>query len=255
VTLEKAKQEFQIRYYLWAISEFEKEIDQSFANLRSFKAGPIWGLHQFMQKLDRDKQLVLAHSLLKRFHPDAVKALGESCSDEESSLRDELDDFRRNSFGLEVEIPARRRAGEKIKFVSKGKLRKIIVARFREAFESQCVKMEIGPEWDPLFDMKCCGWIISTQLWFGRHESLIEYSHSIVSETRIHHPQNPEITAPAMKLKHRISFGGWLGICSQTQWEYLMEEDIEPASDAAIKLCGYFFEVAPKLLKGLEFKK
>jgi hypothetical protein len=255
MTFEKAKQEFQIRYYLWSISEFEREINELFPNLRLFKTGSIWKLHQFMQQLDRNKQLVLAHSLLKRFHPDAVKTLGENCSEEENCLRDELDAFRRKSFGLEVEIPTRRRAGEKIKFVSKGKLRKIMVAKFREAYGSQCVKMEIGPEWDPLFDMKCCGWIISTQLFFGRHESLISYNHSIVSETRIHHPQNPEITASAMKLKQLISFSSWLGICSQTQWEYLMEVDVEPACDAAIKFCGHFFEVAPKLLKGLEFEK
>jgi hypothetical protein len=251
----EAKQEFQIRYYLWATSEFEGEINASFPNLRLFKAGPVWKLYQFMLRIDRDKQLVLAHSLLKRFHPDAVKTLGETDSSEESSLRDELDDFRRNVFGLEAEISTKRAAGEKIKFVSKSKLRKIMVSKFREAYGSQCVKMENGEEWDPLFDMKCCGWIISTQLWFGRHESLISYNHSIVSETRIHHPQNPEITAPAMKLEQLISFSGWLGICSQTQWQYLMPDDVEPACDAAIKFCGHFFEIAPKLLKGLEFDK
>lgn len=255
MTFSKAQQEFQIRYYLWATAEFEKEIHESFPNLRLFKGGSIWKLYQFMQRIDGGKQLALAHSLLKRFHSDAVKTLGESCSDEESSLRDELDDFRRNPLGLEAEIPARRSAGEKIKFVSKSKLRKVMVSKFRGAYGSQCIKMEIGEEWDPLFDMKCCGWIISTQLWFGRRESLISYNHSIVSETRIHHPENPGITAPAMKLKQLISFSSWLGICSQTQWEYLTDDDVEPACDAAIKLCGHFFEVAPKLLKGLEFEK
>jgi hypothetical protein len=34
-----------------------------------------------------------------------------------------------------------------------------------------------------------------------------------------------------------------------------MDEDVDSACDAAIKLCGHFFEVAPKLLKGLEFEK
>jgi hypothetical protein len=61
---------------------------------------------------------------------------------------------------------------------------------------------------------------------------------------------------PAMEIGGPfISFNSWFGISSQTQWSYLVDEDIEPACDAAIKFCGYFFEVAPKLLKGLEFDK
>ena len=36
----EVKQEFEIRYYLWSKSEFEKEIEESFPNFRCFKAGP-----------------------------------------------------------------------------------------------------------------------------------------------------------------------------------------------------------------------
>ena len=130
-----------------------------------------------------------------------------------------------------------------------------MVSKFIESYGNQCIRMEIGKEWDPLFKMKCCGWILSTQLWFGRQESLIQYNHGIESETLIHHPKNPEITGPAYRLGQRLSFGGWLGACSQTQWEYLLPEDVEPACCAVIKLCGHFFEVAPKLLSGLEYEK
>jgi hypothetical protein len=52
-----------------------------------------------------------------------------------------------------------------------------------------------------------------------------------------------------------MSFCSWLGVTSQTQWEYLMEEDVEPTCEAVINFCERFFEVAPKLLKGLEFEK
>jgi hypothetical protein len=105
-----------------------------------------------------------------------------------------------------------------------------------------------------LFDIKICGWVISTQLWFGRSESLIQYKHWLESETRVSHPQNPEITGPAMIISQSISLGDWLGVVSQTQWEHLFKEDVEPACDAVLRLCGRFFDVAPKLLKGLEFE-
>ena len=40
-----------------------------------------------------------------------------------------------------------------------------------------------------------------------------------------------------------------------TAWEYLVDEDVDAACDVAVKFCGHFFEVAPKLLKGIEMDK
>jgi hypothetical protein len=252
----KAKQEFEVRYYLWATSEFEREIEESFPDFRSFKAGPVWKLHQFMQKLDRGKQLVLARSLLKRAHPEAVKAVGEDCSTEEESLRYSLDEFRRRPSGLDVEIVARRRDGGKIKFASKRKLRKVMITKFKDAFGSQFIESTCGDEEpDPRFRMRCCGWMLQTGFWFGRRESLIDYTQLIASEARFQHPTNPEISAPAMLMSSGISHCAWLGIASQTQWEYLMDDEVEPSCNDAMKFCRRFIEIAPKLLKGLDFEK
>ena len=178
-----------------------------------------------------------------------MKALGESLTAKEIGLLEQFDgEFRMQPSRLEAEVGSRRRAGEKIKFASKSKLRKVMVAKFIEAFGPQCVKMQIGPEWDPLFYMRCCGWFVVTQLVFGRQQSLILHHHGIESETRIQHPKFPEITGPAMTL------GSSAWPCSG-QWEYLMDSDVESACNAAIKHCGYSFEATPKLLKGLEFEK
>jgi hypothetical protein len=312
MTFEKAKKEFEIRYYLWAISEWEKEINESFPNLRSFKAGTIWKTYQFMQLLNKSEQLILARGLLKRFHSEAVKILGENCSPEEESLRRKRDEFfrirqqyqyipqlgkngqfdvaqfwikqlraeaanipgvaffdddksllsqldavfRRIPLTFEEQIAARKQAGEKIKFASKRKLQKAITEKFKAAFGDQCIDHRFDDEHDlsSNFDIKCCGWILSTHFWFGRRESLINYSHGIGSETRITHPES-KASASAMVMAQMVSFSSWLGITSQIQWEYLMNEEIESACDAVIKLCRHFFEVAPKLLKGLEFEK
>lgn len=308
----KAQQEFQIRYYLWAISEWEKEINESFPNLRSFKSGSVWKTYQFMRLLDKNEQMLLAHGLLKRSHPDAVKSLGESCSSEEENLRRARDRFfdvrqkyqfvqqlqkegqfdvagfwiqqlrgeavnvpsvaffnddksllsqldavfQRIPISFEEEIASKKQAGEKIRFAGKRKLQKAITGKFKNAFGSQCISHDYDDIGDPSshFDMKCCGWILSTHFWFGRRESLINYSHSITSPTKIHHERQPEITAPALRMAICISFSSWLGITSQIQWEHLFNEDVEAACDAIIMHCRHFFEVAPKLLKGLEFE-
>jgi hypothetical protein len=130
-----------------------------------------------------------------------------------------------------------------------------VTKAFRDAFGSRCIKFRAREKTDPSseFDLDCCGWVVSTQFWYGRRESLINYTHLIASPTRTAHPDIPEITSPDMLLANCISFGCWLGTIGQ--WEYLTDEEVESACDAAINLCGYFFDVAPKLLKGLEFDK
>jgi hypothetical protein len=312
MNFSEAQQEFQVRYYLWAASEWEKEINESLPNLRSFKSGTIWETYHFMQLLNKTEQLKLACGFLKRFHPEAVKKLGEKCSPEEETLRSRRDDFFRirgfyeafkhwsnngqtaeasslfqlfrddackvlgetyfdddtlllskiadvfQPIGatLEEQIAARRKAGEKIKFVSKRTLQKTLAERFKSAFNNQCGDFRFDDSLDPwsAFDMSCCGWTLSTHFWFGRRESLINYHHNISSPTKIYHPEHPEITAPAMSMGQMISFSSWLGLTSQIQWEYLFNDDVDSACDVVFKHCRYFFEVAPKLLKGLEFE-
>lgn len=310
MTFSEAKREFDIRYYLWSISEFEKEIEESFPTLRLFKTGTVWETLQFMRLLDRARQRTLAHALLKRFHPNAVAALGEITSAEEIALRSARDRFRdlRSTYGfiieleatnrmaearyllnqvkgpsigllindpfgddesfranldlllgsiprsLEEEIALRKKAGEKIKFISKRKLLKVMAERFQNAFAGQCVETDREDAIDPFlsFEMKCSGWVLRTNFWFGRHSTLLNCSHLIASGTAFeHHGPKGKYMAP-LGLGGGISFSSWLGITSQIQWECLTDQEVEPSCAAALMLCARFFDVLPKLLKGME---
>ncbi len=205
--------------------------------------------YQIVQQLKTIGQTAEASVAFEVICADAAKILCDTDCDDEQVLSSQLDAiFRSVPPTFEEQIAARKQTGEKVKFVSKSKLRKAMVAKFIEAFGPQCVKMQIGLEWDPLFYMRCCGWFVVTQLWFGRQQSLISCRHIVESETRIQHPQNPKITGPAMTLTPAIAWP-----CSG-QWEHLMDGDVELACNAAIKHCGYLFEAAPRLLKGLEFE-
>jgi hypothetical protein len=246
MTCEEAEREFHIRYYLWAISEFEREIEASLPGFSSFPHGTVAQTAQFMRRLDRAKQRVLAGGLLKRFHPEAVEALGETCSDEEEKLvsqRDSYCDMSPLCPAAELVEPGVTR------LAGKGKLRKAILNRFKEAFGSQCFDLAsvgMDPELD--FKMKHAGWIVTTHFEFHGRNCQIEYWSDIISPTK------GRYDGPAMILARGISFAGWLGL-SRTSWEWLTEKDIEPACAAAIVFCRRFFDVAPKLLKGLEFER
>jgi hypothetical protein len=244
MTLSKAKEVFAGRYYPWAGSEFEREIAEGFPNLGLFNAGESRTVLDFMRGLDTLSRLELARGLLKRFHPEGVKILGETVSDVEKSLVAQLDDFR-------LIKNAKSMVDSGIKLANKAKLRKTMLAKFKSEFGAQCSELELvglDPELD--FHMECRGWVLKTHFEFnGKHRQL-QYWHDIISPTVI----KPN-RVPAMTLDQFISINGWLGVCSQTQWEYITQEDIELACNAAIKFCGRFFGIAPRLLEGLEFDK
>ena len=57
MTFTEAEEEFQVRYYLWATSEWEREIEQSFPNLRPFKTGSAWETYHHMQQLGKRERM------------------------------------------------------------------------------------------------------------------------------------------------------------------------------------------------------
>ncbi len=247
MTLEEAKREFEIRVYHWWVSEFEREIGDSFPKLRLFKSGYGWQLYSFMRKLEPRDQLILAHARCKS-GSTYLEASGEKMTERETELLNLFEQFVREPAWMETEIRLRKEAGEKIKLISKAKLRKAVVAKFVEAFGMQCFDMKLGAEWDPLFQMKICGWIVSTQLTFGRSQAVLTYWHKIVSETRISHPQNPQLTGPAMTLSPGIA---WL----VNRWDDILEEDVDSTCNVLVRHADSFLSVAPRLLAGIEFDK
>jgi hypothetical protein len=102
--------------------------------------------------------------------------------------------------------------------------------------------------------MRVCGWILST-IFFVR-KGRLEYSHNISSEdTFEQRGSQGKYHRQFLMIGQNISFCSWLGITGATEWKYLVKEDFESACDAAMRFCGHFFEIAPKLLKELELDK
>lgn len=241
------RQEFNVRYYLWAKLEAERERANSFPTLESFKGGMTWKMYQFIRRLDPDGQNAYVHALLKHYHAGAAKVLGESLSKEEAILLDRGWAFNLARLGREDEVRIRRKAGEVIRFAGKRTLRASMAAKFRDAFGGQC--LEVGQvEKDPAlrFLMNCKKWIVQTSFWFGRQQSLLSYEHLIASEERITHPQHPGITAPAAV----ITLISWIGLCP-IEWEYIYDSEVAAACDTAVKLCRQVFDQLPRLLDGL----
>ena len=140
--------------------------------------------------------------------------------------------------------------GEKIKFVSKKKLQKILTQKVKDVFRNQYEECRVDEGHWTAFDMKCGNWTIQTQFSFGNkpsyQQSRVVFWHNICSQKKAPHPAMPEIMYPVIFLSRGVSWP-----CSR-QWEYLREEDVELVCEEIFVYCRRFFDAAPSLLKGLD---
>jgi hypothetical protein len=239
--LSDAEKEFRLRYYVWAKAEWEKEINESFPHLRMFKTGHMWDIYQFIQKLDKKRQLALAMGRLKQQSPELASKWGDNLSEEEKSIYQKFDSMFRikehfqifkqlrnegktsdaeivfdhgcasaarilcdtdstdaeflsaelDTFlgsipqSFEEQVKARSKAGEKIKFVSKKKLQKILTQKVKDVFGNQYEECRVDEGHWTAFDIKCDGWMLQTQFNFGRkpgyQQSVLGYWHNVCS--------------------------------------------------------------------------
>ena len=144
--------------------------------------------HGIRQKETEEARLRRPGAFLRLIWGNARTLLGRNPNDTDESLRARMDSaLGAIPLSLEEEIKARKRAGEKTKFITKRKLLKLVAEKFQQAFTGQCNESDRVLEGDPSlsFEMKCSDWILTTHFWFGRGATLLDYSHNIASENAV----------------------------------------------------------------------
>jgi hypothetical protein len=241
----QAQLEFQVRHYTWARARAEEERREEFPHFWLFKGG----FYHFIKDLTEDDQKLFISALLKRSHRYAAAEVGETTSTKEKAIGDRFTQVIMKSTEIEKEIAVRKRSGDPMKFASKRTVQRAMLANFEKAFDY--LGLEPARNVDQVSSRaltKYCGWIVQTSFFFGRNRSLIDYTHLIASEDQIAHPTTPRVTGPALLLANALR---WINL-GVMEWEYLTDDDIEPACDSVVALCREFFEQLPVLLKGLE---
>jgi hypothetical protein len=241
--LVEAQHEFCIRYYRWATYAFRREITDSFPYLRAFKTGAAWSLVHFMDRLDLQRQITLASALLKRFHPEAVKSLEDHFNVAEEELYSQFSILRKQPSPLGEGILAKELSGHKVRYASRRKIRKQLIHQASSLLDSHPI---IFSDSEIAFEKNCCGWVIVTLFDFGGRSDQVRYHHSIVSESK-----REPFGIPEAVLRRFISLHSWLGLSSETSWEYLVDDDIQHVCNCIMDSCRLFLDAAPKLLEGL----
>lgn len=207
---------------------------------------------QIFKKLLGELNVAEAKIIFDLTYAKAARTLCDTDSTDTEFLIAELDAYLSSiPQSFEEQVKARKQAGEKIKFVSKKKLQKVVTQRVKDVFWNQIVECRVDEGYWTQFDIKCGGWMLQTQFDFGRkpglQQSRLGYWHAICSPQKAPHPAIPQVMYPVAILSRCCWPCAW-------EWEYLTEEDVELACNETFKYCRRFFEAAPKLLKGLEFE-
>jgi hypothetical protein len=239
-----AQREFQIRYYRWATRVAMKEVEDSFPSFGLFNGGLSWEIYQFIRRLGKNDQVIFMSGMVKSTHPLASSALGELLNSEERILVARFKSFspeRPASFIVEMR-------SKKSRAISKRHLQKILTATFNRFFKGQFVMEEfVDGDLRSHFTTRVSGWNIDSHFWFGRRESLLSYRHNIYGDSLIVHPDDPNITAPAMVLARGLH---WIWTYP-VQWEHISKQDAEPSCHQACEFTRQMLQALPILLDGL----
>jgi hypothetical protein len=249
MTFVQVREEFKKKFDLWALYTAEQAVETSFPYFYMFKGGPTWNFHQFMQQLSKREQISFVRMSRKEVRFKETGGRSEPLSEADKELRHRYNSFCWGRRGVEIEIRRKRRAGEKIKIVSKKTLHGAIKEKFVGAFSDRGIEVEPSFHNGVGLQMICAGWFIITTFTSGRSAGEMAYTHLIAGTAGQIHPDGT-VTPPSVVLAHFA----WTGICHM-QWEYLCNEDVAPACDCAVELCRDVFDALPRLLSGIERDK
>lgn len=234
--LEKAKDEFAVRYYQWAMEDFRREMREGFPLLRKIKGSASLRLVTLMQSLGQDEQILLSSGLVKRFHRRATNLLKEPLTAQEDSL------CQGYVASIITPIPAK---GEIERRIRAGIARRVNRSRLAALCKKDLQPILGNPSdvWGPRecwYETPIDGWNVCTNVHtYGGNFYQLNYHHRI-------HP-----SGSVYELENGISVLAWLGITSMTNWDLLTDQDMSQAARTLALVCSHFIQAVPSLLKGI----
>jgi hypothetical protein len=239
MNLEKAKIEFATRMYWWSQKEIEREVLENFPTLKRVKSSSSLRFLQWMDSMDKGKQLHTMKVLSQRSYRDIISLDGKEIDEDE--LETMISDYRKNT---QKESPYEQLRWQSL--LKKENTFKVNKRHFGKILRNTLdqhlgtVDKERG-DWDQWYYVKKFGnWDIVTYLDVGGHRD-VEYEHKVA------------IWGKRIILDDSISPLIWLGI-GTTMLDILRNDDKELQETAQVILdySNYFFDVVPKLLSGIE---
>jgi len=231
---------FRERFYFWALADWNRELRDNFPLLRAvYDEGPQPAV-EIMEQLAPDRREAVSIALVKRFtDEDTLRRLEALPTIEERNLAEWFVEkclARRARRSGAVVLPGSYSKAALPKKLKRKKLKRHIIGALHPILGDKYEEWGDSFEWR--YRTKIGPWHVITYIDVGGQGHQLSYDHSVLLSDRV-------------RLFEGISLLSWLGICSQTNWQGLVDGDAEPAALVLATIVAHFMEAAPKLLKGL----
>ncbi len=180
-----------------------------------------------MDRLTIQEQGQLVMALLKRFHPDAARTLGELPTEGEIALLARWDSRRGTPCAAEA-APGERGNVD----------RKRLLQIIKQGLDFLGIPKKLSRV-ELQYSTTVDGWVIQTHLDFGGRFSDVAYHHDL-----------GEASAPPCA--RFISVLSWLGVVGGgTKWKVFSEDEAIATATILGRICQHFLEAVPGLVSGL----
>jgi hypothetical protein len=231
VATQYDRDEFNARYHTWALGQARLERERGFPHLRSFPTGTAPRFLSFYDQLSAGEKMAVSEALALRWVPDPDRLVGRALTNVDRVLIDRYRAFAKSPASGELE----RQFG-----IANGSIprlrRKLLAKEIRRRLGP--LFPEIGENWGGglwRFARQFQEFHVHTYIDTGGNFHELSYSHCVV-----HGSPEP--------LGDHISLFSYLGISSQTMWNYLSERDLGPVADCVEDLVRNFMDSIPTIL-------
>jgi hypothetical protein len=248
---EQLRKEFEVRYYLWALDDSKREIEQGFPFLRTFKSGSIWHAVRMMSGMSEEGKHVFARALVKRFHKSALLTLGEAITRREEMF---LNQYREQSLmpiRREVTSEQRRKYEQSPKYGNRRTLTRLV----KNELAGRGLQLTEEEDYDGLLKHASIvgDWRILTLIHTRNQYSQLAYDHVIWSIRKVEQVtfEDGRTEMWPIQLGSTISIASWLGLSSQSEWSEVEKDECLSTVQALGSLCTHFLRAAERLFDGL----
>jgi hypothetical protein len=193
-------------YYLWARKQVDVEVASDFELLRSLQTPLTSPFLSIMELLPQSSKGATWKSLLKRFHAEGSKVVGDPPTNEDRRVIQQYDEMRRSLIAThEPDIsPSNIATAATLQEAARGVLQHMF-----QAPPKKCGKNLLR------FVSNCKHGVIHTYLDAGSSNYQLCYWHDVFA-------------ASGQVVRERCSVLEWLGISSQTLWDETPDAKIQP---------------------------
>jgi hypothetical protein len=216
--------EFALRLYRWAGEEWKTELASDCARLRAYPCRSLRRVAERLLALRKSDRERAAAGLLKRFHSEAVTALGNRVLPEEQALVDRV-------LKLPLMVPP------PVPPVDRKLLRRAVREKLTATTGAKPDRSyETGVEWRHVQRVGAVELLTYVDTG-GRPARQVEYSQDVRS-------------LEGLELKRFISLASWLGITSTTRFDLVSPGEEEMAAGQIVALARYFADALQQICLG-----